>query len=470
MMGSQEIPPMINSQQNTAKDLRGFLETNSDIVTCVTKPVSIDDIGALSAQSEQPIVFENITEYPDYRMTDILVKHRHLQCRAIGVPEEDYLKTLAQRLRMPPRGFVHVDTAPVQEVVYTGNEADWTKLPVPLHSEQETDPYITTMNMVKDPETGFYNSCHAGTTPYAPREGFISIVTPHTHVVMDKYRKMGHTQMPIALVFGVHPAYEMMGNYSGLHMDLWGEMEMVGTILNQDVEMVQCRTQDMVVPAHAEIVVEGYVELTDTNPYSSSVSPSSYYLPKTQALPKIHVTAITMRKDRPIYRNHQTCPFTDHQILPRLCHEAMLYNRITEIGLNVKDVRFPCWGGALSAVIQVESPREGFINDALMACMGAPWLNTKMVVAISPEVNIDDPGEVYHAIATCCDPAKDIFVVNNTRGSLYDPSAEPIPDQHPWRLVGKVGIDATYKQRFNRDDFTRSLPKKWGQIRLEDYL
>ena len=68
------------------RDLRGYLETNADIVTVVTKPVSIDDIGALSAQSEGPILFENIVEYPGFRMCDILVKHRWSQCRALGVP------------------------------------------------------------------------------------------------------------------------------------------------------------------------------------------------------------------------------------------------------------------------------------------------------------------------------------------------------------------------------------------------
>ena len=91
-----------------------------------------------------------------------------------------------------------------------------------------------------------------------------------------------------------------------------------------------------------------------------------------------------MRGDRPIYRNHQTCPETDHQILPRLCHEAMVYNRLTELGLNVHEVRFPAWGGVFSCVFQVEYGRDGFINDALMSIMGAPWLNTKMVVASVP--------------------------------------------------------------------------------------
>ena len=106
-------------------DLRGYLETNADILTVIEKPVSIDDIGALSAQSEGPILFENIKEFPDFRLCDMLVKHRFSQCRALGVAEEDYLPTLARRLRQPPRGFVDVKSGPVKEVILTGGDVDW---------------------------------------------------------------------------------------------------------------------------------------------------------------------------------------------------------------------------------------------------------------------------------------------------------------------------------------------------------
>jgi len=74
------------------QDLRGFLEVNRDAVTVITKPVQLDHIGALSAQSERPILFDNIAGYPDFRLCDILVKHRWLQARALGVAEADYLR------------------------------------------------------------------------------------------------------------------------------------------------------------------------------------------------------------------------------------------------------------------------------------------------------------------------------------------------------------------------------------------
>ena len=126
-----------------------------DVVTRITKPVSIDNVGALSARSEQPIVFENIIEKPGFRLCDILVKHRPLHARALGVKREHYLRTLAYRLRLPPRGFSPVKTGPVKEVRWLGAEADLTKLPVPLQTDKDTSPYITAMNIVRDPRLAF---------------------------------------------------------------------------------------------------------------------------------------------------------------------------------------------------------------------------------------------------------------------------------------------------------------------------
>ena len=142
-----------------------------------------------------------------------------------------------------------------------------------------------------------------------------------------------------------------------------------------------------------------------------------YSIPRQAPQPIVTITAITMRKDRPIYRNFQTVPETDHQVIPRLCHEAVLYNRLTEMGVPVKDIRFPTFGGAMSCILQLaEVPRDGVINDALMMMMSCPWNNAKMSVAISADTDIGSAAAVYHAMATRCDPARDMFVVDRTRG------------------------------------------------------
>src|SRR5271155_2548259 len=213
----------VRNERPLDASLRGYLETNADIVTRITKPVRIDDIGALSAQSALPIVFENIVEKPGFRLCDMFVRNRLAQARALGVTQETYLKTLAFRLRQPPRGLKNVRTGPVKEIVRVGSDVDWTMLPIPRHKDKDAAPYVTAMNIIRDPETGFYNSCHAGTYAVGPRRGLISFITPHSHIIMNKYRAMGKDRMPIAFVFGIPPAYEIMGNFSGLHMDMWGE-------------------------------------------------------------------------------------------------------------------------------------------------------------------------------------------------------------------------------------------------------
>ena len=96
------------------------------------------------------------------------------RCRdgcALGTSPENYLRTLAYRLRQPARGLKIVKSGPVKEVVKLHNEADWTELPIPFHKDMDAAPYITAMNIIRDPETGFYNSCHAGTHAVGPRRG-----------------------------------------------------------------------------------------------------------------------------------------------------------------------------------------------------------------------------------------------------------------------------------------------------------
>lgn len=110
------------------------------------------------------------------------------------------------------------------------------------------------------------------------------------------------------------------------------------------------------------------------------------------------------------------------------------------------------------------------MNDALLMAMGAPWLNTKLVVALSPDTDLDDAASVYHALATRVDPARDVVIVNHTRGSLYDPSATPLDGDYPYRVAGKMGIDATVKKRYDQADFQRAWPVNWGKVFLKDYL
>jgi len=225
-------------------------------------------------------------------------------------------------------------------------------------------------------------------------------------------------------------------------------------------------------------VIEGYVDPERTGTDGPNPGPATYFCPWSCAAPEFEVTAITMRRD-PIYRNHLVAPFTDHQPLPRLFHEAQLYRHLRSMGLDVREVFFPPWGGAMSCIIQVAPAFDGQVNDALLATMGAPWLNTKVVVAVDPDINIHDPADVYFAISTRVDPARQVIIVPNTRGNPMDPSVTPVAEagkeaveQRFPSVVGKMGIDATkpVPYRSTRKLFQRGWPINWGKVKIEDYL
>ena len=347
--------------KNPPRDLRGYLEANADVVAHIIRPVHLDDVGALAAQSDRPIVFEQIIERPAFRLCDSLVKTRAMHGRVLGVAPEDFCKTLAARIRRPPRPTVVTESGPVKEVVLSGAEVNLGNLPVPYHTDRDDVPFLTGMCIVKDPETGFLNTSHPLSRVEGPRRCTSSFFTLHTNAVMAKYRAMGAHEMPMAMCIGLHPAYEIVGNFSGLHMDMWGEIDMIGAVMEQDVELTACETIDLVVPAHAEIIIEGMVNLVDRFEARQSGGPVPYFIPGSTNNPEWNVTAITMRRDRPIYRNHQMVPSaTDHQRLFLLCHEAVLYNRLVESGLNVKDVQFPIWAAPLQCCCSSITPVPGW--------------------------------------------------------------------------------------------------------------
>ena len=271
-------------------DLRGYLRTNADAVTVIRKPVKEKYVGALSAKSERPILFENIIEHPEFRVLDILLKHRDLQARALGVAEDDYLKTLAYRLRQPARGFKRIKTGPVKEVVITGKDVDLAALPILRHAG-ESAPALGTMVFLRDPDTGFHNTMHCYTTVTGRKTGTGLFLTPHCLEILQKYMDRGAEEMPIAYVIGLPPACEIMANFSGMHMDVWGEADMFGTIMDQDFETVRCETIDMEVPAHAEMVLEGVVRLNQRELQSGGPTPLMYRIPRESLQPVIEFTA-----------------------------------------------------------------------------------------------------------------------------------------------------------------------------------
>jgi UbiD family decarboxylase len=302
-------------------------------------------------------------------------------------------------------------------------------------------------------------------------------VTPTANRILGVHRAAG-TRMPQAVAIGVHPAWELAACYSHPH-DHWWELELFEAITGRPGVVTRCKTVDLLVPADASIVIEGYVSPTRTAQDGPSPGPTMLFTPYSSQQPVFEVTAITMRSD-PVYRNHQMTPFTDHQEMPRIFHEAILFERLRAMGIKVRDVHFPQGGGSLSVIIQVEPHIDGQVTDALLAVLGSPWPNTKMAIAVDPDIDIYDYRDVHYALATRVDPSRHVITIGNARGFIFDPSAQPVEGAFPHTaetrfpsVVGKWGIDATKPVPYraaDRKNYERAWPISWGRVKLEDYL
>ena len=457
-------------------DLHGFLKTHEREHLHIRKPVKLDQVGALVGQTQETIVFENIEEYPDWQVVDLLFANRTSQARVLGCEPQDVVKALSEVMRRGPKPLKEISDAPCQERTFTGDEIDLSSIPIVRHSDQDPYPYTTGFALHRDPETGQLNVMYPRCGVLEHNEMVTSFVTSTAHRFLAHHRTSG-TPMPQAIVIGCHPAWELAGVYSHLHDDWW-ELELFESITGEVGEVTRCQTVDLLVPADASIVIEGHLSPTRTAQDGPSPGPTALYTPNISQQPVFEVTAITMRKD-PLYRNHMMTPFTDHQEMPRLFHEAILYDRLRAQGLEVRDVHIPQGGGALSVILQVDPTLEGQVNDALLAVLGAPWVNCKMAIAVDPDIDIYDYRDVHYALASRVDPSRHVLTIPDARGSLFDPSAEPIleasADTRETRfpsIVGKWGIDATkpVPYREARKDFERAWPIDWGKIKLEDFL
>jgi len=459
------------------RDLHAFLATHKGEHLQVDKTVPLDHVGALVAQATETIVFNNLEGYPGFRLVDLLFCNRRAQARVLGCAPTEVVPRLAEVLRAGPKPLREVDGGACQELVYTGGDVDLAMLPIVRHTALDPYPYCTSFAIHRDPETGQHNVMYPRCGVLNRNEMVTSFVTPTANRILAKHRAAS-TRMPQAVVIGAHPAWELAACYSHLH-EGWWELELFEGIAGQVGEVTRCKTVDLAVPADASIVIEGYLSPTRTAQDGPNPGPTMLFCPYVMQQPVFEVTAITMRRD-PIYRHHQVTPFTDHQEMPRLFHEAILYERLRAMGLTVRDVYFPQGGGSLSLLIQVEPAYDGQVTDALLAVLGSPWMNTKMAMAVDPDINIYDYRDVHYALATRVNPSKDLLVINNARAFPFDPSAEVVkgtfPDTEATRfpaIVGKLGIDATKPVPFRsaeRRNYERAWPMGWGEVKLADYL
>lgn len=456
-------------------DLRSFLdELGSRLVRVEAAVDPLTQLGYLCSESGGPVLFDRLAGFPGWRCCDVLVKTRDSQALALGCAPHEVVRHLAGGLLRGPGRTRRVADGPCKQVRLLGDRADVTRLPIPVHSQGDAGRYIGSgLTLTRDPDTGQRNVAMIRALVKGPRRLAFWMAARQSWAQLRKDLERGRPA-PMAYAIGVHPAYEIAANYSGRH-EGYDELALGAGLLGEELDLVECETLPLEVPAHAELVIEGWVHPTAREPEGPFGEFTTYRSGAEGPAPVWEITAITHRRD-PIFRHVQSTRFTDHQALVCLPMEATLFARLREVQGDggVVDVHVPPWAGQFLVVVQLDAQWDGQAAGVLLAALSSPNLHPKIAVAVDTDVDPYDAREVLWAIACRVDPQTDVTMLARQRVHPLDLSVPAVGNEYTvMRVGGKLAIDATKPARWRREErdrFARVQPVGHGDATLEEIL
>jgi 2,5-furandicarboxylate decarboxylase 1 len=427
-------------------DLRSFLDGVGDAIYRPNRPVStVHEVTALQHALQErgrfPVIEIAAPLLNDGRTSDIplvtnLSASRELTAAALGFPSHrQAAKSYADRAAkgIEPITVARGD-APVQAVVLEGEAASLFDLPACVQHHLDPGPYLTAAHATtRDPDSGIDNTAIQRCWIKEPRRmSYFPYPRSHNAANMRKYWAKGEA-MPVAFWIGHHPAV-LMGSQAKLKYpeSHWSS---AGALAGEAVRLVPTVThgEAVLVPADAEIVIEGFVPpdvLEVDGPFGEY---TSYVGPQVLAA-VCEVSAITRRKAA-LYHDYGS-GLADALVPDNMVNEGKIYANVKRIAPSLANVHVPVSGRRFHAHLQFDNPARGEARDALMAALADR--RVKAAIALDSDVDIFDEQDVLWAVATRVQWHRDSWVVPGLSGSMLDPS---IPKGS--NTTSKIAIDAT---------------------------
>jgi UbiD family decarboxylase len=448
------------------EDFRGFLkemeETKEGGFMRIGKEVDTRyEVAAIVTKLEKArklplLFFENVKDSPMPLAVNCYATRGRV-ARGIGVPKEELNKRVihAYQNPIPP---VEVSSAPVQEVVLKGSDVDLGKLPAMVYHDTDAAPYITAgIVLAKDPDTGVYNvSYNRLMVKGKDGLGIFMTVGKHLNAIYSKMEEHGRP-LEVAVSIGNHPAWAIGALAIGPYEE--EELGIIGGLKGSPLELVRCKTVELMVPARAEIILEGEIEAFTREEEGPFGEFTGYSMPSGQN-PVLRVKAITHRHD-PIYQDICGGQHREHLTIATIPMEA---NYLRAVKAAVPEVEAVQVAAPFTLIISMKKKYEGQARTAMLAAFNAD-LYLKHAIVVDHDIDIANLQQVLWAMATRAQAGRDVFIIPSARGSSLDPSAEPIG------VVDKMGIDATAKPDLDRFAPINQVPHEvMERIRLEDYI
>jgi UbiD family decarboxylase len=479
--GSKEETCMTIERKPVAfGDLRGWMQALSAAGELHAVDAEVDwniELGtvlrlAQGAGTGPALVFNNIKDYNTQgtRCRRVfgggLASYRRV-AMMFGLPPETHPRELVKIGRtiladtIPPK---IVKDGPVKENIVTGDDIDLYQFPTPYWNRLDGGRYLLTYGgcVTKDPETGVMNvGIYRGMVASRNQIPILMWRAQHIGHHVTAWQQGGAAEMPIAVAIGWEPSLGFAGGTPVAKGVC--EYDVMGAIRGAPVELVKCETVDLYVPAAAEIVIEGYLELDPATylmegPFAEF---TGYVAGDRSPKPTIRVTCITHRND-PILRGtiEGALPgsYSENAVCSSIMRAATAWNVLDRAGVpGITDVWCPPVHAGINLLIQMKQSYRNQAKQAANAIWGssAAHVRYKHITAVDDDIDIHDYAAVDWAIAYRVNAGEDdIVIMPSTFGAGLDPSTRRRDRNAAQFGTGKwnrVLIDATMNLDYDPD-------------------
>lgn len=480
------------------KDMRDYLELleGKGLLKHITAPVNLKyEVGGIAARSLDKggdslvgLLFENIDGYPGKRLvTNLLAKTEQLALAVGTEPDDMAIYNRIEEARLHPVAPVEVTEAACQEEVITGDDVDVYDIPVPWWHEGDAGQYIGTTAGVTtmDPETGYINQglyrcmiLDKNTISLQARGGHEIGESPtktgyggQSHILMNE---ANGKPTPVALAIGMDPALTYSaGAFVQSDEIKHAEYAFAGALKGEPIDIVKCKESDLLVPADAEMIIEGEIvpyERTSEGPHGEH---QGFYTAVDNVF-ILHVKTITQRKDAINYG--LIC--RQQEDYPKFMYSAGMRTRLE--GKGIGDLLADVWcpdstggGFGIFAIISIKSDKAADvqrIKDAIDSLSEERYLVRKprWTIVVDEDCDVRDWAEVMWRVSLGVMPDQHIAIGQRIDSIWHEPL------EVEYDAASSVFIDATFwtKKGFRpinalSKDLKARVDGRWKELGLD---
>lgn len=417
----------------------------------IDRPVDLADIASHLDGNAKAVLFRAAGPERAQIVGNVVGSRRRLAL-GLGIPTESLLQEVVRRCRAPVAPVeVASAAAPVHQIVLTGADADFMKLPAHLQHADDGGLYLGGIDITVSLDKQHRNVGYRRLMIRGRKEAGIDLTAPSDcRTMLAAYVAAGRA-MPMAIVLGAHPADSLCA-VMGIPID--DEIALMGGLRKSAVPMVRCATIDAMVPADAEIVIEGHLDERGWCEREAPYGEFAGYYGIMKTNPVFHLSAITMRRDALLQTmtiSGRSLKFTDTGHLNSMRTECAVWTSL-EAAIREPVALYcpPSGTGVFNARLSMRPHFPGEARNAIAAAF-ASMGDVKNVFVVDDDIDVFSDEQMEWALATRFQPDRDFIVDANFRAIPIDPSL------HGKTIGAKAGFDLTLPAGW-RDDMHYKVP------------